>query len=259
MIFNTKIMKTIPYLIFLAALIVLTGFSITETIDKPEKDKDPLTDTLYTNKDGLGIDVIVSLTEGKNYNHPLIAVWVETLDEEYLQTLYVSNSIAKGVYEHGDASQGKWLPGEKRRPAALPYWSHQRNVKESDGLYIPTSKTPMPDAYSGATPLNDFMLITKTDKKPVGKFRLMFEINQPFDFNEFWHNTLYPDDENYKTSGQPSIIYSVTIDTEKPEKIYFLNPIGHGHFSGSTGDLFTDLSTLSTALEIVEKIQVHLK
>jgi polyphosphate kinase len=38
-----------------------------------------------------------------------------------------------------------------------------------------------------------------------------------------------------------------------------LNPIGHGHYSGKNGKLFTDLSSLTTALKIVKSLKVKVK
>jgi hypothetical protein len=37
-----------------------------------------------------------------------------------------------------------------------------------------------------------------------------------------------------------------------------MGPVGHGHYSGMDGSLTTDLGSLSTALEIVGSIKVHL-
>jgi polyphosphate kinase len=37
---------------------------------------------------------------------------------------------------------------------------------------------------------------------------------------------------------------------------YTLNPIGHGHYAGKDGKLYTDLSTFTTALQIATEIKV---
>ena len=50
----------------------------------------------------------------------------------------------------------------------------------------------------------------------------------------------------------------MTIDPAFPGKAYTLNPIGHSHWAGGSGELFTDLSTLTTALQIAERVQVRL-
>ncbi len=228
--------------------IYVCSFSFTQ------KKSEPL--SFSTNPEGKGQSLTIEFEKGKTFNHPLIAIWATTTDYQYIQTLYVSQSIAKGIYEHGKAEQGKWFPGEHRRPAALPYWAHSRNIKEADGLYLPTPKTPIPDAYTGATPQQSFVLKTKLDKPQNGKMLVFFEINQPFDFNDYWHNQKYNGDKNYRTSGQPSLVYSVMIDFDSPIKEYYLHPIGHGHPTGENGYLYTDLSGITTALSIVGKIRV---
>jgi len=122
---------------------------------------------------------------------------------------------------------------------------------------LPTPEYPVTDAITGATPPGDVEISTTITDMQTGKIRLLLEINQPWDWNKFWTNDLY-DDVNYRTSCQPSIIYAVTIDLDQNNKEYFLNPIGHGHYSGATGELFTDLSTITTALQIVGKVSVTL-
>jgi len=59
-------------------------------------------------------------------------------------------------------------------------------------------------------------------------------------------------------SCQPSLIYAVTINPNSDEE-YFMNPIGHGHYAGKDGNLYTDLGSFTTALNIVKKVNVKLK
>jgi hypothetical protein len=40
---------------------------------------------------------------------------------------------------------------------------------------------------------------------------------------------------------------------------YKMKPIGHSHYSGKTGELFTDLSTFTTALQIADSIVVRIR
>ncbi|MBE0641496.1 MAG: hypothetical protein IH599_05625, partial [Bacteroidales bacterium] len=81
-------------------------------------------DELVTNPEGLGQVILLEVTAGPESNYPLMAVWLEDMDGGYIQTLYVAQSIATGVFRHGKEVQGKWEPGERRRPAALPRWGH---------------------------------------------------------------------------------------------------------------------------------------
>lgn len=213
---------------------------------------------LVLNPKGKGQKIKISVEKGEKYQFPIIAIWLTTLDGKYVQSLYVSKSIAKGIYEHGKTEEGKWFPGERRRPSAIPFWAYSRGIIEHDGLYIPTSKTPLADVYTGATPYKNFIITTNADQILKGKYKLLFEINQPFDFNDYWFNHLYPEDSPYRTSGQPSVVYCVEIDFDNPEAEYYLNPIGHGHPSGENGKIFTNLNTLTSALKIVKTIKAEI-
>lgn len=220
----------------------------------------PKSTAITTNPGGNGATITIEFYAGKSYTHPTMAIWVEDIEGNYLQTLYVSKSLATGVYSHADAGEGRWKnePGIARRPATLPYYLHKRNVKAPDGLFLPTPENPIPDAYTGATPKGNFTLTSRFDQNPGKKYRIVAEINQAFDWNTYWNNSLYPDDRDYKTSGQPAVVYAVTIDTESGFDTFYLNPAGHSHYSGIDGRLYTDLSTLTTALTIVQKIAVKI-
>lgn len=214
------------------------------------------TDTIYTVQSEKGYPVEFHFKKGSKHNYPLMAVWVTDTNDHYLQTVYVAESIAKGVFKHGETSNGKWLPGPIRRPAALPVWAHSRGVQEDDGLFVPTVNTPVADAYTGATPMNDFVIYSNVPDSSTNTFYIYFEINQSWDWNDYWTNNKYPDDEDYKTSCQPSLVYRTKINTDNSQKVYDLSLIGHGHYSGDDGEIYPDLSTFTTALEITGKAYV---
>lgn len=205
-----------------------------------------------------GTSLLITFDEGKSYNHPLYAIWLADEGGKYLQTLYVSQSVGKGEYLRTVLSNRMWQPGEIQRPATLPYWIHQRNVRNEKGSLLPTSKTPVPDAYTGATIKNSFRLQVKTENTLTGKFKIYFEINQSWDWNDYWHNNKYPNDKEYITSSQPALVYCAEIDTKIPEQTIVFKAIGHSHYAGADGSLTADLSTISTALDIASKITVRL-
>lgn len=207
------------------------------------------------NLNGQALEVVFE--KGPHHNHPLMAIWVEDLEGNYVQTLYVAQSIAKGIYLRGDPTTGRWLPGPVRRPATLPYWSHKRGIQAEDGLYIPSQQNPMPDALTGPTPKGNFLLQTQVPESNRCKFRVLIEINQPWDWNQQWYNNRFPDDSEYMTSSQPAIVYEAVIDLDSGTSEYEMKAIGHSHWSGKTGELFKDLSTLTTALEITERAFVR--
>ncbi len=217
------------------------------------------TEIIKTNIEGSGQKIVLTVTAGKAHNHPMMAAWTEDMDGNFLQTLYVNQSVAKGYYVYAEKSGGKWQAGEAIRPAALPVWAHSRGVKSDDGHFMPTMQNPMPDAITSATPAAGFSIYSKMNEPFSGKLKVFFEINQSWDWNEYWTNSKYPDDVDYKTSSQPSVVYSAVIDFDNPEKSYKLQPVGHGHYSGKDGKLYPDLSTITTALEIVESVKVEIE
>ena len=217
------------------------------------------TDTIYTAQHDEGHPIEFHFQKGSKHNYPLMALWVTDTNYNYLQTLYVAESIAKGIFNYGETSMGKWMPGPIRRPAALPVWAHSRGIPEEDSLFVPTVETPVADAYTGATPLNDFVIYSRIQDTSKHTFDVYFEINQSWDWNEYWTNNKFPGDIEYKTSCQPSLVYRARINTNEKQEVYELGLIGHGHYSGDDGEIYTDLSTFTTALEITRKAYVVLR
>ncbi len=245
---NTIQMKTnsVFFLIIGCALFVVAQFSCTTrgTIANYQ------VDTIYTNQNLSGVPLDIVFEKGHAHNHPLMAVWVTDTHNNYIETLFIAESIGKGVFQHGDESKGKWMPGEVRRPAALPVWSHSRGVKEKDGLFIPLKDTPMPDAITGATPPGNFILKTKISENILKYIYLYLEINQSWDWNEYWTNNKYPEDADYKSSCQPALVYKAKIDLNSNEGKTELKLIGHAHHSGKDGIINPNLETISTAKNI---------
>ena len=209
---------------------------------------------IETNINGKGVQIELSFIKGEEHNHPLMVVWTEDMNGKYLETLFVAESIGTGIFDHANKNTGDWEPGPVRRPAALPYWGHKRGYQGKDGYYIPDPENPMPDAVTGPTPTGNFTLKSRATSENLKQFRILLEINQSWDWNSYWTNSKYPDDLNYKTSSQPAIVYSAVIDLTMGIKEYTLAPMGHSHYSGADGSLNPDLSTLTTAKQIVESI-----
>jgi hypothetical protein len=241
--------------IFTSFLFILysCGFNKTSSIDS-------VVDEIITNPELKGKKIILSYSKGVSHNHPLMACWVEDTNGNYLQTIYVAKSIASGIFMHGAKKDGKWIPGQIYRPAALPYWGHQRGSINEKSLYLPSFQSPLPDAVTAATPKGNFKISSPFDNKNNLRFvKILFEINQSWDWNNYWSNDKFPEDEHYKTSSQPAIIYAAIIDLENLTKNYDLLPIGHSHYSGKDGKVYTDLSTITTALSISKSIKVKIE
>jgi len=216
-------------------------------------------ETLSTNPEGKGPEIIIDFKKGKSFYYPLFAIWLEDTEGKYIQTLYVAKSVATGIFQYARQEKNKWITAAKRAPQTLPYWAHKRGIKASDGLFMPDDQTSVPDAYTGATPKTGFVLTSHADFPLPDKFKVMLEINQNWDWNEYWTNNKYPDDENYKWSCQPALVYESVIDLKSSEDSYQMYSIGHSHYSGKSGELFKDLSTLTTALQIADSIIIRVK
>ena len=178
---------------------------------------------------------------------PQVAVWMETLDGQYIDTLYVTGKVSSSDFGETDS-------GPTRRPEALPYWSHSRDIQEDDGYYVPVNNTADLDGVSGATPKSD-SLISLTAPR-MGQYRLLVEVNRSYDFNEYYSKERFPGDPIYSgdgSSGQPSLVYAVTINSDVPGK-YLLELVGHGHHSGADGTLYTELEQITTAKDILSFI-----
>lgn len=212
--------------------------------------------TIHTNADGKGIAINLRFIKGPSHNYPLMAIWLEDTAGHYIETLYVAESIGKGVFQHGDKSAGFWQPGQIRRPAALPYWGHQRGIQAPDGYYLPTPENPVADAVTGPTPSGSFVMESRATGSLPTVFMVMMEINQSWDWNEYWTNNKFPDDIQYKTSSQPAVVYAARIDLNSGQSVFEMKAIGHSHYSGRDGNLYSDLATLTTALDIVGSAEV---
>ncbi|NCA86217.1 MAG: hypothetical protein EOM83_11690 [Clostridia bacterium] len=244
--------KQIKYFGWTVMVLLVTTLSATAQRKKAEQ-----IEVIRTNADGMGREIVVTVTPGEAHNHPMMAIWIEDTAGNYLQTLFVNESVAKGYFNYAQQQQGKWQPGELVRPASLPVWAHKRNIKNTLGNFMPTAQSPVPDAYSGATPPAGFTLISRSDKPLLGKVVILMEINQSWDWNEYWTNNKFPDDADYKSSAQPSVVYAAAIDMDSSSQKIVMTPIGHGHYAGSTGELFVDLTTLTTARQIVQQATVE--
>ena len=178
-----------------------------------------------------GEDLVVDLCTGPSYARvtyrlapfaivtvPQIAVWTEDSDGQYLRTLYVTPK-AHNIHRH----------------AALPVWEHRT--------------TDRADAVTSATPLSDSRITSD-----IGDAASIFvEVNLSCDYNAYYRPHLDPDEAGYNTdyAGQPSLIFTGAV---VPGESVTLKPVGHGAPDGADGAIDTDLSHMSSAMEILEEI-----
>ena len=206
----------------------------------------------------------VEVKKGRSFGHPLFAIWLADSADNYIQTLYISNAISSSVFQKAVYVEKHWNAGIARRPEALPVWSHRRGILASDGLYVPLDKASDLDGVSGATPTSNFIVNSNLGLESLPKFKVFLEVNQSFDWNEYYSKDAFPDDPIYSGPGfvgQPALVYSVEISKEQLEKNkYFLMKLeGHSHHSGMNGNIYTNVDSLTTALNIVDRIIVSVE
>lgn len=211
----------------------------------------------------------VDILKGKHFWNPQVVIWVEDSVGTYIETLLVTTSTAKGLFFSGrSASNFKQADEDKatsteptRRVDALPYWSHKRGNLYPDGHYSPPPEDPLPDGITSATPNGNFYFKSRTGSADqLNSFRVMIEINVAFDENEFYSEYDYLEDSIYHGGtgllGQPSLVYMASVNRVDKNHYYVANLIGHGHHSGSTGQLFDNLETVTTAKYVAERIVI---
>jgi hypothetical protein len=224
---------------------------------------------IYDHTQGDEAGITIDFLKGKHFWNPQVAIWLEDSAGNYIETLLVTTSTAKGLFYSGrSASNFKESDEVKteentstRRVDALPYWSHKRNNRYSDGFFSPSPGEPLPDAITCATPKENFYFKSGvTSIEDLTSFRVMVEVNVAFDDNEYYSEYDFLDDSLYHGGtgllGQPSLVYGTTINEKDTERYHVLRLLGHGHHSGATGDLIADVRTITTAKGIVERIVV---
>jgi len=238
--------------------ILISFFTIMNSLSAQEIIEGSKLQKIKTNEGKNGIPIEIVFEKGLEHYYPLMAIWVEDTTGVYIHPLYVAKSIAKGKFRHAKYEQGVWRSDRKLIPSALPYWSHRQTDVSNDSIFLPTPERPLADAYTGATPTNSFVLKTVVEPDAGDVFNILFEVNQSWDWNEYWYNSKYPGNEEYLKSAQPALVYRVTVNVNEQKRKYKMKPVGHSHPYGANGELYEDISTMTTALKIADRIIVRL-
>jgi hypothetical protein len=92
------------------------------------------------------------------------------------------------------------------------------------------------------------------------------EVNASTDFNAAYPADATPGASNYSGgewgSGQPSLVYAVTVDTERSRQTGDTGRFrlaGHGSPDGSDGRLYPKLGGITTARSILESVEFVLR
>ncbi|HOJ64752.1 MAG TPA: hypothetical protein PLE45_10065 [Spirochaetota bacterium] len=189
----------------------------------------------------------LNIIVGKNFNQkakiglfsfkttPQIAFWLESEDETYKKTIYITKRFAKQEWQGAIYDKNKTF-----REYALPLWG--KKFKEN----LPTKNNPLSDSITMASPTKD----TKVKfSLPSDKTVILFlEVNNSFDYNEF-----YPEDRLY--NGQPSLVYTAKIQPDFKGKVELILT----YKTDLQGNLSKNLNDITTAKEILKRVEVEVE
>lgn len=260
---------------------------IRTNVDQVEQEQQVFTLHQLRLENAKGLSFNLEFRKGSNFMWPQYAFWLETMDGKFIQPLYITQKLAGNgfankvtkkdpgrVFTENPFTTGEdensifayeWDPATKdnrMRPESLPVFLHALGIQSKTGQFFPEDMPPEMDAYAGATFMDNFVLGSQAMSDLPRQFKLRFEINQSFDFNEYYSSDRFPDDPIYSGDGysaQPSVIYELEIDLDNPQPVYAMRLIGHGHHSGHDGNVNPDLSLLTSAKKIVDRIIVEIK
>lgn len=224
---------------------------------------------LYEDSDGAP-HLLIDVKSGVHFWHPQVVIWVEDTLGNFVETLFITESSAKGLFMSGRTAENfksfddpkntvDIVPEQLRLVDALPYWSHRRGKEVLPNFYAPIYIDPEVDAMTGATPQGNFYVSTHVPDS-LQTFNIWLEVNVAFDDNAYYSEYDYPGDSLYHGGtgllGQPSLVYKSTIRITGSTNFHLMELVGHAHHSGQTGELYRDLSSITTASQILDRIVV---
>lgn len=173
--------------------------------------------------------------------YPQVSVWLESGDNKIIRQLYASNKIQKQ----------DWIDApDSGRPEALPVWTHRKASikKQSDEPDAVSSATPSGTTDQSVSIQNIQNYITKN---PDTDWYIYLEANRSYDYNEYYSK------ERSGVNGQPSLLYRSLISFK--EGVLSAGPlelIGSGALKGGDGDIYSDLSNITTARDLFSSMTI---
>lgn len=145
-------------------------------------------------------NISIAINPGEYFKKraPQIAVWIETSNGKFIDTLFVTKK----------AAQNKWIGSPKLgRPESLPDWYKSKGQNPAKEI----SKDEL-DATTSATPKKGIVINKKITLEKNTNYIIFCQVNQSFDYNNFWTK------KNSGVDGQPAVLYSGNINSNEPEK-----------------------------------------
>jgi len=198
----------------------------------------------------------VTIEEGEEYLHklkvlplirvkspPQVAIWTETQEGEFIETLYVTERAGEQSWRSAPLDS---TPTDKiQRPEALPVWQHRSGGGKLDGRTAATPKAGY-DVVAGRP-------------EHSGPVRVFLEVNHSTDFNEKYRKDEAEDSPFYSGgpwgSGQPSLVYSAFFEPREQQAVR-LELMGHGSPDGGDGEIRRTVDGITTARNILEWVEV---
>ena len=176
-----------------------------------------------------------------------MAIWLTDEQGVFVDTVYVTRKVAKkGLGNRRGGLDDKWGGA---RLSALPVWAYSRGVDYGNGNFYPPKNKPLPDAITSATPKAGELVWEWKPNKALksSKYFYYIEVNKSFDKNEHHNYSWY--------RGQPSVVWRGSIQVGNQISKSEAKIIGHGHVAGEYRKINPDLSTLTTSLRLIEKVE----
>jgi hypothetical protein len=198
-------------------------------------------------KIGYALSFFITLNE-KNCQ---LAIWLTDDTGGFVDTIFVTRKIGqKGLGNRSGGLDDK-LGGS--RLSTLPVWAHQRGIGYGGNNFYPPKTAPLADAVSGATPKAGVFTLDWKPVKPLkpGSYYYFVEVNKSFDDNAHHDYSWY--------RGQPSVVWRGTLKIGQTTEAGFARIVGHGHVAGADGSINPDISTLTTALELIGEVKAMVR
>lgn len=172
---------------------------------------------------------------------PQIAIWLEEINSDRIKNVYVTYRAGKN----------DWV-GKVNCKIAIPYWQSRLKSSDKNNELLQNEV----EAVTSATSKTDIVLAT-VSLENKSEWKYFIEVNVSGDYNNEFKPVLNNGVPDYEGNGQPSIVYSGSINL-KTDVISEPVIIGRTHQLSLRDSLFTDIHNITSAKNILEKIEIKI-
>jgi hypothetical protein len=175
---------------------------------------------------------------------PQLAIWLENERDRSVRTVAVTHRTGAGDWE-----------GKVECAVALPYWVGFYNA-ETGTEGPPTWNHPAADAITCATPRAT--LHATGQVRRGSRWEYYVEVNVSGDYSVHFPSLSEEGHSDRYGNGQPSLVYRGSIEAVEGSRSEPV-PVGYTDQHEPVGELETDLEEITTARELLKRIQVSCK